>query len=91
MPEMKIGFSATNDGSGAVVLDEEKRAELREDFDYFDEDHDGLMEFGEFVGLMDGLGADMSSEECRVGFAEIDTDRDGVIELDEFLNWWSSR
>jgi Ca2+-binding EF-hand superfamily protein len=40
---------------------------------------------------MDGLGADMSSDECRIGFAEIDSDRDGVIELDEFLDWWSLR
>jgi calmodulin len=66
-------------------------AELREDFESFDTDGDGLMEFGEFVGFMDGIEADMSNEECRVGFAEIDSDRDGVIEFDEFVNWWHSQ
>jgi Ca2+-binding EF-hand superfamily protein len=91
MREMKFEFSAMKDDAGSAPLDEDKCAEVREDFDYFDENHDGLMEFAEFVGLMDGLGADMSSDECRIGFAEIDSDRDGVIELDEFLDWWSLR
>ena len=89
MTEMKDGIPAMNDRPSPVIPTEEKCAELREDFDYFDSDHDGLMEFGEFVGLMDGLGADMSSDECRTGFAEIDSDRDGVIEFEEFLDWWT--
>jgi len=90
MPEMKYGIAAMNDRPSPVTPTGEKCAELREDFDYFDDNHDGLMEFGEFVGLMDGLGADMSSDECRIGFAEIDRDRDGVIEFEEFLDWWIS-
>jgi Ca2+-binding EF-hand superfamily protein len=68
----------------------ERMSELREDFEQLDEDHDGLMEFGEFVHFMDGLGADMTNEECRVGFAEIDSNRDGRIEFREFLDWWTS-
>lgn len=70
--------------------DVEKRAELREDFEYFDEDHDGRMQFDEFVDFLSGLEADMSQEQCRIGFAAIDRNRDGAIEFDEFLAWWQS-
>ena len=72
------------------ALPEERLAELREDFEYLDSDQDGLMEFGEFVQFMDGLGADMSEQECRVGFAEIDSNHDGRIQFGEFLSWWTS-
>jgi len=71
-------------------METEKKAELREDFEYLDEDHDGLMQFDEFVKFMDGLGADMTGEECRVGFEEIDSNHDGRIQFDEFLGWWTS-
>ena len=74
-----------------VALSPERRAELREDFDSCDDDADGLMEFDEFVGFMDGLGADMTSDECRIGFAEIDANRDGLIQFQEFLDWWTGR
>lgn len=66
----------------------EHAAELREAFEQFDLDHDGLMEFDEFVRFLDGLDAGMSAADCRIGFHEIDTDRDGVIEFEEFLEWW---
>jgi Ca2+-binding EF-hand superfamily protein len=72
------------------ALSAEKREELREDFEYLDEDQDGLMQFDEFVRFMDGLGADMTGEECRIGFHEIDSNRDGRIEFGEFLSWWTS-
>ncbi|MBX3703525.1 MAG: EF-hand domain-containing protein [Steroidobacteraceae bacterium] len=68
----------------------EREAELREDFAYFDDDGDGLLQVDEFIRFLDGLGAGMSNEECRIGFAEIDTDRDGVIQFEEFLNWWTA-
>jgi len=76
-------------GRGAPA--DERRAELQEDFEVFDEDHDGLLELGEFAELMDGLGADMTREECRIGFAEIDSNRDGRIQFGEFFDWWTSR
>ncbi len=74
--------------AGAPVL--EKEAELREDFEYFDDDGDGLLQADEFVRFLEGLGAEMSDEECRIGFAEIDSDHDGVIEFREFMDWWTS-
>jgi Ca2+-binding EF-hand superfamily protein len=71
-------------------LTQERRAELREDFEYFDGDGDGMLEPGEFAELMDALGADMTNEECNIGFQEIDANRDGRIEFGEFLSWWTS-
>lgn len=65
------------------------RDELREDFEFFDQDGDGLLEFSEFTEFMDGLGADMTGEECRIGFEEIDSNRDGRIQFGEFLEWWT--
>jgi calmodulin len=65
-------------------------ARLREDFDYFDRNDDGLMEFEEFVRFLNALEAGMSESECQLGFREIDTDHDGVIEFEEFLDWWGS-
>jgi len=63
--------------------------ELLEDFEFADGDHDGYIDFGEFSGLLDDLGADMSGAELRIGFQEIDTDRNGRIGLDEFVAWWT--
>jgi Ca2+-binding EF-hand superfamily protein len=77
--------------AGAGVPTDERRAELQEDFEFFDADQDGLLEFAEFTEFMDGLGADMTSEECRVGFQEIDSNRDGRIQFGEFFDWWTSR
>ena len=64
--------------------------ELQEDFSSADDDHDGFIDFGEFTGLMEGLGAEMSTTDLRIGFKEIDTDRDGRIGLSEFVAWWSA-
>jgi Ca2+-binding EF-hand superfamily protein len=80
---------AYKSGEGAPT--DERRAELQEDFEVFDEDHDGLLEFAEFTEFMDGLGADMTSEECRIGFEEIDSNRDGRIQFGEFFEWWTSQ
>lgn len=63
--------------------------ELREDFSYNDANHDGRIQFGEFLALLGGLEAGMSDEEARIGFAEIDTDGDGSIAFDEFVAWWT--
>ena len=64
--------------------------ELQEDFGIADDDHDGYIDFGEFTGLMEGLGAEMSTTDLRIGFKELDTDRDGRIGLGEFVAWWTA-
>jgi calmodulin len=65
-------------------------ARLREDFDYYDRNDDGLIEYDEFVRFLQAIGGGMSESECVIGFHEVDTDRDGVIEFQEFLEWWGA-
>lgn len=71
-------------------LSQDQLDELREDFDFNDANHDGRIQYREFVALLGGLEAGMPDEEARIGFGEIDTDDDGVIGFDEFVAWWTS-
>jgi calmodulin len=68
---------------------EEQLDELREAFDYNDRDGDGMIEFDEFVAMLDELESDMPSQEARIGFNDIDTNDDGLIDFDEFVAWWT--
>ena len=63
-------------------------ARVREDFNYYDRNKDGLIEYSEFVAFLRALESDMSEAETVMGFSEVDTDKDGVIEFDEFIDWW---
>lgn len=67
----------------------EVHQELQDDFAFADGDQDGFIDLGEFTGLMDGLGAEMSSTDLRIGFQAIDSDHDGRINLGEFIAWWT--
>jgi len=69
----------------------EELEELKESFDFNDDDKNGKIELDEFVQMLAGLEAQVSDEEARVGFEIIDTDGDGAIDFVEFLRWWSER
>lgn len=64
--------------------------ELKEEFVLADRDRDGRIDFQEFAQLLQGLEADMSQAELRLGFQELDTDGDGLIDYCEFADWWST-
>ena len=74
-----------------MALTAEEFDELTESFDYNDSDKDGMLEFPEFVSMLNALEAEIDADEARVGFNEIDSDDDGAIDLDEFIEWWSDR
>ncbi|MCK5797631.1 MAG: EF-hand domain-containing protein [Deltaproteobacteria bacterium] len=66
--------------------------ELKETFDHFDKDGNGIIDRDEFRQLMqDGLNAEMAPEELDLGFSLIDKDGNGTIEFDEFSAWWLDR
>jgi Ca2+-binding EF-hand superfamily protein len=71
-------------------MDPEELAELREGFEQFDADRDGLLQFEEFLAFVTELDPNLSVEEARIGFESIDSDRNGVINFDEFVEWWAS-
>ena len=65
--------------------------ELRETFDHYDGDSNGIIDGIEFGRLCRALGAEFTDEEIGIGFGEIDSDGNGVIDFDEFSEWWSQR
>eukprot|EP00927_Polykrikos_kofoidii_P085934 TRINITY_DN9485_c0_g1_i2.p1 TRINITY_DN9485_c0_g1~~TRINITY_DN9485_c0_g1_i2.p1 ORF type:complete len:756 (-),score=95.60 TRINITY_DN9485_c0_g1_i2:194-2461(-) len=67
---------------------EEQRKAYREDrirdmFEEFDADGDGVLSFGEFTQIFSGLEADDAS--IQTLFSAIDADQDGCISLDELI------
>ena len=68
---------------------EEQLDELREAFDYNDRDGDGMIEFDEFVTMLDELESGTSGQEAHLGFRDIDTNDDGLIDFEEFVAWWT--
>lgn len=65
--------------------------ELRENFEYFDENGDGKLDLVEFTALMEALGAAETGEDQSFGFRAIDTDGSGDVEFDEFARWFNAR
>lgn len=64
--------------------------ELKEEFAVADRDRDYRLNFDEFTNLLQGLDAEMTAAELRIGFHEIDTDSDGFIDFQEFVDWWTA-
>lgn len=70
---------------------EEEMAEINENFQYFDSDKNGLLDYQEFTYLVDALGGDMLPDEMHAGFSYIDTDQNGYIDIEEFMTWWNDQ
>lgn len=69
-------------------LSKEEVTEIRGHFEFFDRNHNDLLEEREFVQLFNILAPDASREMAIRGFETIDTDGNGGIDFDEFLVWW---
>jgi Ca2+-binding EF-hand superfamily protein len=72
-------------------LTPEQIAEIRENFEHFDHDSNGRIDFFEFTRLLSALGAGMEAGELRAGFAHLDRDANGEIDFNEFMDWWGER
>lgn len=75
----------------ASNLSEDDLAEIREIFDHFDANGDGVIQRSEFAALLEALDANAGSEEVQAGLDALDDNRNGLIEFEEFLKWWSDR
>lgn len=71
--------------------DEDKLAEIKENFEHFDNDGNGTIDYGEFKRLIDALDGNMKEEELQVGFDLVDSDNNGRIDVDEFIQWWQEQ
>ena len=69
-------------------LTKEETAEIRSHFEFFDRNHNDLLEEREFIKLFNILAPDASREMAIRGFETIDADSNGGIDFDEFLDWW---
>ncbi|MGJ8664613.1 MAG: EF-hand domain-containing protein [Marinicella sp.] len=69
-------------------LSPEEIAEIKDHFDFFDEDSSGLIDIDEFTQLLKILAPEASNDNAIRGFATIDKDRNEQIDFDEFLDWW---
>ncbi|MBI4005274.1 MAG: EF-hand domain-containing protein [Gammaproteobacteria bacterium] len=72
-------------------LTEEQIAEIQENFDYFDTDKNGQIDYKEFTLLIDALGGDMTTEKMQAGFDIVDSDHNGSIDIEEFMDWWGEQ
>lgn len=66
-------------------------AEIREIFDHYDEDGNGVVDAAEFTRLCRTLDPAFDAAEIAVGLAIVDHDGNGQIEFEEFVTWWQTR
>jgi calmodulin len=59
--------------------------EMREAFDAFDNDRDGLVSIEELLDVMDKIGETLSREEAERALRRGDIDGDGRLGFDEFV------
>ena len=69
---------------------QEKLTEIRQHFDFFDDDKNGLIELSEFTQLLKVIEPTSTNEQAEKGFQIIDDDHNGVIDFDEFFSWWQT-
>ena len=67
-------------------LTEEQRQEIKEAFDLFDSEGNGVIDAKELKVAMRALGFEPKKEEVKRVLQELDKAGEGVIKYDEFLN-----
>lgn len=71
-------------------LPDDKIAEIKGHFAFFDRDNNGEIDLDEFAELLRVLSPGATKEQAEKGFGFIDENNDGHIDFDEFLVWWQS-
>ncbi len=65
--------------------------ELREIFQHYDHDGNGVIDRDEFAALCRALDTEVPDDEIAVGLAAVDSNGNGQIEFGEFADWWTAR
>ena len=66
-------------------------AEVREIFDHYDADGNGVVDADEFARLCRTLDPEFDEAEIKVGLSIVDHNGNGQIEFEEFVSWWQTR
>ncbi len=74
-----------------MPLSEAECKELREIFNHYDTDANGVIDRNEFRELMRALDAEFTEQDIETGLQALDNNVNGVIDWDEFVAWWGSR
>ncbi len=69
---------------------QEQLNEIRKNFDFFDNDNNGLINLDEFIDLLKVIEPTSTIEQANNGFKLIDQDENETIDIDEFIKWWQS-
>lgn len=74
-----------------MALNDDEIQEIREIFDHYDGDGNGVIDRDEFTQLLKTLDPDFTTAEIDAGLDALDENHDGVIQFDEFIHWWGDR
>ncbi|MFK7998720.1 MAG: EF-hand domain-containing protein [Polyangiales bacterium] len=74
-----------------MELSEDELSELKEIFDHYDSDKNGVIDRNEFRALLKSLDPEFSEEDVLMGLKVLDENENDVVDWDEFVGWWGSR
>jgi Ca2+-binding EF-hand superfamily protein len=71
-------------------LPEQKLAEIKDNFKFFDRDNNNEIDLGEFSQLLKVISPSTTLEQAETGFSLVDDNNDGHIDFEEFIEWWQT-
>lgn len=74
-----------------MALSDDELKEVKETFDHFDTDNNGVIDRNEFRELLKALDPGFSEDDVLMGLKVLDDNENDVIDWDEFLGWWGAR
>jgi Ca2+-binding EF-hand superfamily protein len=74
-----------------MSLSDAELAEVKETFDHFDADDNGVIDRNEFRSLLQTLDPKFSEDDVQTGMKILDANENDVIDWEEFVAWWGSR
>lgn len=74
-----------------MTLSDDEQQELKEIFDHYDSDGNGVIDRHEFRALLQSLDPGFTEDDVVMGLKVLDENQNDVIDWDEFVGWWGSR
>lgn len=74
-----------------MALSEDELREVKETFDHFDTDGNGVIDRNELRALLESLDPGFTEDDVLMGLKVLDANGNDVIDWDEFLEWWGAR